>query len=118
MRVSIERRLQALELRTSLNVEDDLARRLRVWALSEVLTEEELDEVIEDLKNGRATEWFAQREAGIANALDVISMKLTGQPYGSLLCAPRTVLARAARLMAKRLPASEILAQAADFHFT
>ena len=117
MRVSIERRLQALELRTSLNVED-LARRLRVWALSEVLTGEELDELIKNLENGRATEWLAEREAGIADALDVISMKLTGQPYDSLLCAPRTVLARAARLMAKRLPASEILAQAADFHFT
>jgi hypothetical protein len=117
MKASIERRLQALEVRTSLNVEDDLARPMRAWALAEVLTIEELEKLMEDLENGRATEWLAEREAGIADALDAISMKFTGQPYGSLLCAPRAVLARAARLIAKRLPRSDVLAEAADFHF-
>src|SRR5438477_5277735 len=104
MKKSIEKRLRALEAKRNLDfdLKRDLTYPLLLWAVSRALRSEELEQLQKDSIDGIMV-LTPEQEARIDEALEVISLELTGRSYADLFSSPPAVLKRAGRMLKEKV---------------
>ena len=103
MKAAFKRRLVTLEGR--MKTECDLRQAIEAWGMAKVLTLAELNALIEEFEVGRkgCIHLPPDMAARVADALEVISLELTGGQLADLSAVPRRIREQAIYSLTKQM---------------